>query len=148
MGEERTIGRVVAVCVSDEKGVSKTPVDEILLEKGGVKGDAHFGSEREVSLLSFEAIVGVRERFGLDVGPGTFAENITVEGLKKEEVRVGMHIRVGGALLEVVAVGKGTCGGCSIEEKVGLCIGDTDTVFCRVVEGGRVGAGDSVSIVE
>ena len=148
MDEEGAIGRVVAVCVSEEKGVSKTPVDEIHLEKGGVKGDAHFGSKWEVSLLSFEAIVSVKERFGLDVGPGTFAENITVEGLKRKETRVGMRIRVGDALLEVVAIGKETCGGCSIEEKVGLCIGDTDTVFCRVVECGKVRAGDTVSVVE
>jgi len=145
--KESLIGEVVAVCRGEIKGTSKIPVESIELVKGGVVGDAHFGSEKEVSLLSYEAILDVKNRFGLDVGPGTFAENITVSGLKKENLRAGVRLRIASAVLEVLAIGKDGCRVCSIAQKVGMCIGDTETVFCKVLEPGVVRAGDKISIL-
>ncbi|MCX7702985.1 MAG: MOSC domain-containing protein [Planctomycetota bacterium] len=138
---------VIAVCKGEQKGISKTPVETIELVKGGVVDDAHFGGEKEVSLLAYESILAVKERFGLDVGPGTFAENITVIGLKKEGLKVGTRLKVASAVLEIVAIGKESCKVCSIAQKVGVCIGDTETVFCKVIEPGVVKAGDKIFIL-
>ena len=50
------MGKVVAVCVSKEKGTRKTNVGTAkLLRDWGIENDAHGGRwHRQVSLLSFE----------------------------------------------------------------------------------------------
>src|SRR3972149_1536888 len=98
--EERG-GKVVAVSVGARKGEKKTPVPSVaLVEEHGVLNDAHAGpGHRQVSLLSSESIGKMRTK-GMSVGPGDFAENITVEGFSLSETRVGDRIRVGEAVLE------------------------------------------------
>ena len=74
-------GTVLAVCISEIKGVPKKNImqSEVLLT--GLKGDAHAGDwHRQVSLLAVESIDKVR-KLGLHIEFGAFAENITTSGL-------------------------------------------------------------------
>ena len=75
-------GSVVAVCTSKRTGMPKRPVDEAILRVNwGIEGDAHAGDwHRQVSLLAMESIAKMQAK-GLKVKPGSFAENITTEGL-------------------------------------------------------------------
>ena len=52
------MGKVIAVCTSERKGIQKTSVPEIkVTEDWGIEGDAHAGKwHRQVSLLSFDKI--------------------------------------------------------------------------------------------
>ncbi len=52
------MGNVVAVCISDRRGIQKHTVAEAKLkEHWGIEGDAHAGNwHRQVSLLAFEKI--------------------------------------------------------------------------------------------
>jgi MOSC domain-containing protein YiiM len=78
------MAKVIAVCTSDRKGCQKKAVGAgELKENFGIIGDAHASSEshRQVSLLSKTSIDKMR-RLGADVGPGDFAENLTIEGLE------------------------------------------------------------------
>ena len=52
------MGKVIAVCVSEEKGTQKHKVKEAeFIEDWGIKGDAHAGKwHRQVSLLSYDKI--------------------------------------------------------------------------------------------
>ena len=52
------MGKVIAVCTSERKGIQKTSVPEIkVIEDWGIEGDAHAGKwHRQVSLLSFDKI--------------------------------------------------------------------------------------------
>ena len=63
-------------------GIPKERVSSATLVTGwGIEGDAHAGRwHRQVSLLAVESIEKVRKK-GLKVGPGSFAENITTEGI-------------------------------------------------------------------
>ena len=74
-------GQIVAVSVSQRKGIKKSNLTECkLLEDEGLDGDAHAGDwHRQVSLLAMESIDKIRGK-GLDVSPGDFAENITTGG--------------------------------------------------------------------
>ena len=49
------MGKVLAICLSEQKGTEKSEVEEALLvEDFGLQGDAHAGKwHRQVSLLSF-----------------------------------------------------------------------------------------------
>ncbi len=73
-------GRVVAVSVSDHKGVKKANVKTArLLEDYGLENDAHAGKwHRQVSLLAMESFEKIRNK-GLDVSPGDFAQGTPFE---------------------------------------------------------------------
>jgi molybdenum cofactor synthesis domain-containing protein len=141
-------GRVVAVCSAGEKGEKKKPVDVgILRVEHGLVGDAHAGSERQVSLLATESIGEIR-RLGLDVSAGDFAENLTTEGLSVHTLPVGTRLRVGQeAVLEITQIGKECHERCAIFEQVGTCVMPTQGVFARVVAGGEVRPGDTIEVV-
>ncbi len=142
-------GRVVAVSVSARKGEKKVSVPSVVLVPDhGVRGDAHAGpGTRQVSLLAGESIAKMRDR-GLSVGPGDFAENVTVEGIVLPALPVGTRLRVGEALLEVTQIGKECHERCAIYLQAGDCVMPREGIFARVVRGGRVAAGDVVEIEE
>jgi len=144
------IGTIVAVCVSERKGEGKRDVGEgMLLEGFGLEGDAHGGDwHRQVSLLSKASIEEMRRK-GFDVGPGDFAENLTVEGLDVWGLPVGTRLRVGlNALLEVTQIGKECHTGCAVFKATGSCIMPKQGVFARVIKGGPVRKGDIVRVVD
>ena len=52
------MANIVAICISEKKGVGKTQIEEInLIEEFGLENDAHGGKwHRQVSLLEKEKI--------------------------------------------------------------------------------------------
>jgi MOSC domain-containing protein YiiM len=144
-----TEGRVVAVCVSDRTGIPKRPVDEGVLQVNwGIQGDAHAGEwHRQVSLLAMESIEKMQVK-GLKVKPGSFAENITTEGLVLYELPVGTRLRLGTALAEVTQIGKICHSHCAIYELAGDCVMPREGIFVRILEPGSVQAGSPVTILE
>lgn len=137
---------VVAVSVSARKGERKSPVPRATLVPGhGVERDAHAGpGHRQVSLLASESIARMREK-GLAVGPGDFAENVTVEGIDLAAMRVGERLRVGEALVEISQIGKECHERCAIYFQAGDCVMPREGVFARVIRGGVVTPGDPVA---
>jgi MOSC domain-containing protein YiiM len=140
-------GRVVSVNVAAAKGRRKTPRDEIVLVVDhGVRGDGHAGPwHRQVSLLALESIDAMRAR-GLDVGPGDFAENVTTEGVAVATLPVGSRLRLGEASVEVTQIGKICHDRCAIYRQAGDCVMPREGIFARVLEGGRLRAGDEVVV--
>lgn len=141
-------GRVVAVCVSERKGERKRNVGSGRMIAGyGLEGDAHAGSwHRQVSLLGMESIEKIRMR-GLDVGPGDFAENITIKGLDLLRLPVGALLRIGTALGIVTQIGKECHTPCAIYRQAGDCVMPREGIFVRVIVGGTVKVGDPVEVV-
>ena len=139
------VGTIEAVCTSDRKGIPKTPVEEIrLVEEHGVHDDAHAGSDRQVSLLCRSSIDKMRA-LGLEVGPGAFAENLTIDGLTPGDLQLGTRLGIGAeVLVEVTQIGKECHTGCAIRQQTGKCIMPTEGVFARVVSGGTVRPGDTI----
>lgn len=138
-------GRVVAVCRSDRKGIPKEDIRTgRLIEELGLEGDAHAGfAHRQVSLIAMEDIRKAQEKLP-GLRPGSFAENLTVEGIDLGESRVGRRIRVGETLLEITQIGKECHTKCEIYRTTGDCIMPKKGIFCRVIQGGIVSAGDPV----
>jgi MOSC domain-containing protein YiiM len=142
---------VVAVCKSKKKGTRKKAVAEgILREDYGLVGDAHADccTHRQVSLLAMESIDKMR-RLGFEVGPGDFAENLTTRGIELLSLPVGTRISIGkDILLDVTQIGKECHSGCAIYQEIGKCIMPKEGIFARVIQGGRVRAGDDIRIQE
>lgn len=145
------MARIVAVCRSDKKGVSKKPIDEGLFKEDyGLVGDAHAAADthRQVSLLALASIEKMR-RLGLELSTGDFAENLTVEGLDLVSLPIGTRLAVGkGVILEVTQIGKECHTGCAILRQVGKCVMPKEGIFARVIKGGLVKAGDKLKVVK
>ncbi|MBC7239078.1 MAG: MOSC domain-containing protein [Chloroflexi bacterium] len=142
-------GKVVAVCTSDRTGIPKKPIAEgILKVNWGLEGDAHAGPwHRQVSLLAIESIAKMRAK-GLNVHPGSFAENITTEGLELYTLPIGTRLRLGTALVEVTQIGKECHTKCAIYQAAGDCVMPREGIFVRVLEPGIVRAGDPIKILD
>lgn len=143
------MAKIIAVCISDKKGVSKQNVGEgVLKEDHGLVGDAHAdGGDRQVSLLDKSSIEKMRKT-GIDLKPGDFAENLTTEGIKLYLLPVGTMLNIGNdILLEMTQIGKECHTDCAIQKQVGKCIMPQEGVFARVLRGGTVKVGDRIEIV-
>ena len=143
-------GKIVAVCISDTKGVRKAPCPSgVFVEDYGMADDAHAeqGIKRQVSLLSVGSIEKMKA-MGLNVGPGDFAENLTVEGLELHTLIPGTRLAVGGeVILEISQIGKACHRGCAIFKEVGKCIMPKEGVFATVVKGGEIRTDDPIEVV-
>ncbi len=145
------MSKVIEVCTSEKKGTTKKPVPEITLKvEFGVIGDAHADctTHRQVSLLAVESIDKMRAK-GFDLKHGDFAENITTQGIVLTTIPIGTRLQVGKeAVLEMTQIGKECHAGCQIRNLVGDCIMPREGVFTRVIHGGRIKAGDKITIIE
>ena len=142
-------GRILAVSLSDQKGVSKhnIPAGRLVADHG-LEGDAHAGSGRQVSLLAQESIDKMIA-MGAAVSAGDFAENLTVTGLEVMRLPIGARLKVGPeAILEITQIGKACHKGCAIREQVGDCVMPREGVFARVLKGGEVKPGDLIEVLD
>ena len=143
------MAKVMAVCISERKGIRKHAVPEITVRKEhGIVGDAHAGNwHRQISLLATESIDRMRA-LGLSLTDGAFAENIVTEGIELRTLPVGTLLRVGETLLRVTQIGKECHNDCAIKAATGTCVMPTDGIFAVVVEEGTIRPGDGISIEE
>jgi len=142
--------KIIAVCTSEKKGTKKEVVKKgFLQEDFGLIGDAHADccTHRQVSLLAIESINKMRG-LGFDVGPGDFAENLTCEGIDLVSLPLGTEISIGNEIiLEISQIGKECHSGCAIYLQIGKCIMPREGVFARVIQGGLVRAGDTITVL-
>ncbi len=140
-----TSGEIYRLSVSAETGTKKENVELVkLTENFGIVGDAHAGSERQVSLLPFEAFSEVRRKLP-QIKPGDFAENITTRGIDMSLVNIGDKLRIGASVILVITqIGKECHHGCYIRDAVGDCIMPRMGLFARITSGGTVRVGDSI----
>jgi MOSC domain-containing protein YiiM len=139
-------GTIVAVCTSTKKGTRKKPQDQVVLrEEWGVDGDAHADNwHRQISLLAEESI-GKMQAKGLNVGPGSFAENFTTRDIDLLALPLGSRVAVGSqVVLEITQHGKICHDRCAIYYQAGDCVMPREGIFARVVRGGPVKAGDAI----
>jgi len=141
------IAKIIAVCVSKEKGTKKTNVFSVRLKKDfGIIGDAHGGSQRQVSLLAEESIEKMKAK-GLAVNFGDFAENIVTSGIDLKGLALGSKIKLGEkVVLEITQIGKECHSPCHIYYKTGDCIMPREGVFAKVLRGGKVKVGDKIFV--
>ena len=141
------MGKVMAVCISEKKGTVKKDIGRCrLIEDFGFEGDAHAGSERQVSLLPYEKAEEFKEKAGDKalIRPGIFGENLLVSGYDLKSLPVGTYLSIGEVLLELTQIGKKCHSGCEISRTTGECIMPREGVFARVIKGGVVETGDEI----
>jgi MOSC domain-containing protein YiiM len=143
-------GVIVAVCTSKKKGTRKRDMGRAELKVDwGIVGDAHADNwHRQVSLLALESIEKMRA-LGLNVGPGSFAENLTTQGIDLLSLPIGSRVRVGDeVVLEITQHGKVCHDRCAVYYQAGDCVMPREGVFARVIKGGLVKVGDKIELLQ
>jgi MOSC domain-containing protein YiiM len=143
------MARVVAINISDKKGIPKKAIEfGQFIENFGLKGDAHAGNwHRQVSLLGQESIDRATSSGVKGLCPGSFAENITTEGIELYSLPVGTKLQIDEVIMEVTQIGKVCHEKCSIYKQVGDCVMPKEGIFARVIKGGVIRAGDRIAVL-
>lgn len=143
------MAKVLAVNISEKKGVPKRQVEKGYFEVNhGLKGDAHAGDwHRQVSLLGIESYEKVKAMGLTNLEFGSFAENITTEGIILHELPVGTRLSIGEAVMEVTQIGKECHTGCAIKRTTGDCVMPREGIFAKVLTPGWVKPGDEIKIL-
>ncbi len=103
-------GRIHQLSVS-QGGVPKLAVRESYAGPLGLQGDNqrnrkyHGGPLQALLLVSLEDLEQLRQE-GFPVGPGSLGENLTVAGMDFRQLRAGMRLRAGGAVIELTKLRK------------------------------------------
>lgn len=141
------MGKVMAVCISEERGTKKVNIAKCeLIENHGMKNDAHAGCwHRQISLLCYERVEEFRAK-GVLVDTGDFGENLLVAGIDFKTLPIGSILRCNTVILEVTQIGKQCHAHCEIYHQVGDCIMPREGVFAKVIRGGTISAGDQLSV--
>lgn len=143
------MGKVIAINVSEKKGVPKTTIDfGEFIENYGLKNDAHAGNwHRQVSFLGQESIDKMTALGIKGLSMGKFAENITTEGIELYSLPIGTRMNIGDVIFEVTQIGKECHQKCAIYHQIGNCIMPKEGIFARVIKGGIVKPSDEIIII-
>ncbi|MGD9637554.1 MAG: molybdopterin-binding protein [Alphaproteobacteria bacterium] len=143
---ETVKGKIISVNISEKKGIIKTPKASVTIDANGIVGDAHAGAwHRQISLLGLSSIEKFEAKAKREINAGEFAENFTVGGIDIMKTAVLDRFKIGEVELEVTQLGK-KCHGdnCAIYREVGNCVMPKEGIFCRVIKGGIINAGDEI----
>jgi len=144
------MAKVLQINTSLTKGVIKESVDKAMFKiDHGILGDAHAGDwHRQVSMLGIESFARMEMTNG-ELPMGSFAENLTTEGIELFTLPIGTKFRIGEeVLLEMTQIGKKCHTGCAISQLVGKCVMPQEGIFTIVLEEGTIYPGDEIVIVD
>jgi molybdenum cofactor synthesis domain-containing protein len=133
--------KIIAVNAANERG-PKYPVDQIVLTLDGIEGDVHAGTVRPVSMFN----MAEAERFYNITGAskleyGQFAENILFETEGEIDVKPFDIFRKDEVAIQVTQKGK------PFHDRFrepGNYVMPREGIFCRVLSGGILKAGDEL----
>ena len=79
---------------------------------------------------------------------GSFAENLTTEGITLFELPIGTRLQIGESLMEVTQIGKECHTGCAIRQITGDCVMPREGIFAKIITPGTVKPGDSLEVAK
>ncbi len=133
--------KIIAVCISENRGEKKKPVDSVMcIENFGIEDDAHAGSStRQVSFLSVKDI-NTMKKLGIKISHGDFAENVVVDGDVLNNIAAGDFLKIDdGPEFKVTQIGK-EChdNECPIKKQTGKCVMPERGIFAKVIKSGTL----------
>ena len=140
-------------------GIDKRPVTgPRLLADHAVQGDSvinrvhHGGQWQAVYAYAREDALWWERELGIAIGNGRFGENLTTAGLDITNALIGERWRIGSATLQVTVPRIPCRTFAGFWERPGLIKTFTAArrpgAYLRIVDEGRVGAGDSIEVIE
>jgi MOSC domain-containing protein YiiM len=159
--ESINVGRIETISHRNKSlstGICKIPVvGAALLMEAGVQGDSiydtehHGGADQAVYAYSADDYDWWAAETGSEFKPGIFGENLTIRGLPSD-MNIGDRLLIGEVVLEATGprIPCGTFATRMQDSKFGLVFREVERpgIYFRVLNGGEVSAGDSVTFVE
>jgi len=154
IGQERSMPNAKA---SGKTGIYKLPANTpVQIASNGIPGDVicdtkhHGGPDQAIYIYGTADYQWWADALGQELSPGTFGENLTIRELESASLRVGDILQIGGASLQVTSprmpcvtlaarMGKATF-------KEQFRQAERPGLYCRVLQGGQVQAGDPVHL--
>jgi len=136
-------------------GIYKVPAaGAVEISYLGIEGDFigdqdnHGGPDQAVYVYGSTDYDWWRGELGREIDAGTFGENLTISGLESATLNIGDRLQVGGVLLEVTAP-RIPCSTLAARMRDPEFVktyrhGERPGLYCRVIQGGAVQAGDDV----
>lgn len=154
IGQEESIQTHKAVEIT---GIFKRPVSApVAITSDGLPGDAvvdtenHGGPDQAVYVYGTPDYAWWSAQLGSELAPGTFGENLTIDGLESAALNVGDILHVGAVTLQVTAA-RIPCS--TLAARMGepgfvkrFRAAERPGVYCRVLTPGTVQAGDPVRV--
>ncbi len=151
------MAQLVQINVS-KGGVPKKPIHSATVTVDGLDGDKqkhlkyHGGPERAVCIYSLERILTL-QREGHSIWPGATGENLTISGLRWDDIQPGVVLKVGNDLLLEVTSFAVPCSQISewFNDKKSSRISQKlhpgwSRAYCKVIAEGSIKPGDFVLI--
>jgi MOSC domain-containing protein YiiM len=155
LGQERTVpkGRT-----TETTGIYKTGVvDLVAVTRLGLAGDSvcdpkhHGGPDQAVYVYGAPDYAWWSRELGKELAPGTFGDNLTIDGLESARAAIGDRLTVGTVVLEVSAP-RIPCG--TLARRMGdpqfvkrYRDAESPGLYCRVLQEGSLRAGDAVGYI-
>ncbi|MGF9693881.1 MOSC domain-containing protein [Rhizobium sp. 0TCS1.26] len=157
--------KVSAICIGNAEklpgksfktGINKQPVSSaVLVDTEGLLGDAvcnrkyHGGPDQAILLEGSLTLDWWAQQLGRDLPPGTFGENLVIDGLDNRDVAAGDRFHVGEVVLEA-SCARSPCNTFAVKMGDPTFVktyfrGGRPGIYCRVIETGAVSVGDPVS---
>ncbi len=156
--------KILAVCVghaeklpgkSYKTGINKHPLaDSVMVDAEGLVGDAicnrkhHGGVDQAVYVEGSLTLDWWSAELGGTIAPGTFGENIVIDGLDNTKVAVGDRFIAGDLVLEVTSA-RIPCA--TFAARMGdptfvkrYTKAGRPGIYCRVIKGGTATAGEAI----
>ena len=142
---------------SYKTGINKFALQaSVMVDGAGLVGDSvcnrkhHGGPDQAILLEGSLTIDWWKEELNRDLPPGTFGENLVVEGLDNRDVCVGDRFCFEGVILEATAP-RIPCATFAARMNDPMFAkrytqGTRPGIYCRVISGGMLGVGENVRI--
>lgn len=147
--QKRALGKISALRYQPNRRGSILECGTLrLLEGQGIDGDCHAGGERQLSLISAEAMLRIAAMDNKGLCMGRFVANIvaTYEHPHASALNVGDSAKIGEAIIRITHRGKHCYPDqCDISAKGDDCPLQ-GCLYAIVQKGGRICVGDSLSV--
>lgn len=151
---------VVAQLSISKGGLPKYPMLQAWAGPLGLEGDVqrhteiHGGPLQALLLISQEDLDALREQ-GFPVVPGSLGENLTVSGIDFRQLRPGMRLRAGDAVIELTKVRRPcdqlevyNAGARGRIQKAVLAVAARSGYYASVVQPGAIRPGDPIALID
>jgi MOSC domain-containing protein YiiM len=150
------MARVVSIVYRPRDAETPRPQDHFtrvplsrarLVELEGIEGDAKGGTgDRQLNIMLAESLEELRSD-GFKTDPGALGEQIIIHGITADALTAGTKIKIGQAIIEIGIPRTGCVRFETIQGKPRQAAAGRLGVMARVVTGGEISVGDSVTLL-
>lgn len=143
---------------SYKTGINKHPVSHpVMVDSAGLVGDAicnrkhHGGVDQAIYLEGSLDLDWWKVELGIDLPPGSFGENLVIEGLENASLAIGDRLAIGDVLLEITSA-RIPCATFAAKMGDPLMVkrytkAERHGAYARVLAGGMLETGEDVRLI-